>query len=172
MSIQVRKATLNDKAALRVLGIKTFKDTFEEHNTAEDMEQYIAKAFSDEQIENELKEENTVFFLAEDGDCVAGYAKVREGEKQEALGERKALELHRIYVDKDYLGKRIGNILLEACLAYAKDKAYETVWLGVWEHNPRAIAFYTKHGFEKFSDHVFVLGADVQTDWLLRKDIV
>lgn len=155
-----------------MLGIKTFKDTFEEHNTAEDMEQYIAKAFSDEQIEKELQEDKTVFFLAEDGDRVAGYAKVREGEKQEALGNTRALELHRIYVDKDYLGKRIGNILLEACLDYAKKAGYETVWLGVWEHNPRAIAFYTKHGFQKFSEHVFVLGADEQTDWLLRKDIV
>lgn len=172
MSLQTRRATLNDKTALRVLGIKTFKDTFEEHNTAEDMEQYIAKAFSDEQIEKELQEDKTVFFLAEDGERVAGYAKVREGEKQEALGNTRALELHRIYVDKDYLGKRIGNILLEACLDYAKKAGYETVWLGVWEHNPRAIAFYTKHGFQKFSAHVFVLGADEQTDWLLRKDIV
>lgn len=172
MSIETRRATLNDKSALCVLGIKTFKDTFEEHNTAEDMERYIAEAFSDEQIEKELQEEKTAFFLAEDGDRVAGYAKVREGEKQDALGNRRALELHRIYVDKDYLGKRIGNILLEACLDYAKKTGYETVWLGVWEHNPRAIAFYTKHGFKKFGEHVFVLGADEQTDWLLRKDIV
>jgi ribosomal protein S18 acetylase RimI-like enzyme len=172
MSIQIRRATLNDKTALRVLGIKTFKDTFGEHNTAEDMEQYIASAFSIEQIESELQEEKTVFFLAEDGNRVAGYAKVREGEKQEALGNRHALELHRIYVDKDYLGKRVGNMLLEACLDYAKHSAYQTVWLGVWEHNPRAIAFYTKYGFEKFGDHVFVLGGDEQTDWLLKKDIV
>jgi diamine N-acetyltransferase len=172
MSIQTRRATRHDKTALRVLGIKTFKDTFEEHNTAEDMEQYIATAFSDEQIEKELEEANTVFFLAEDGGRVVGYAKVRESETQQTLQNKYALELHRIYVDKDYLGKRIGNILLEACLEYAKTKGYETVWLGVWEHNPRAIAFYRKHGFEKFGDHVFVLGADEQTDWLLKKDIV
>jgi ribosomal protein S18 acetylase RimI-like enzyme len=171
-NIQLRRATLNDRNALRVLGIKTFKDTFEEHNTAEDMEQYIAAAFSDEQIGKELQEEKTIFFLAEEGGRVAGYAKVREGEKQEALGSKRALELHRIYVDKDYLGKRIGNLLLEACLEYAKQAGYQTVWLGVWEYNPRAIAFYTKHGFEKFSEHVFLLGADAQTDWLLKKDIV
>jgi ribosomal protein S18 acetylase RimI-like enzyme len=171
-SIQIRRATLNDKAALRVLGIKTFKDTFDEHNTAEDMEQYIAKAFSDAQLEKELQENNTVFFLAEEGGRIVGYAKVREGEKQKALGEERALELHRIYVDKDFFGKKIGNILLETCLDYAKTSGYKTVWLGVWEHNAKAIAFYKKHGFEKFSAHVFVLGGDEQTDWLMKKDIV
>lgn len=171
-TIQIRRATLNDKAALRILGINTFKDTFAEHNTAENMEQYIATAFSDAQLEKELKDKNQLFFLAEDGDRIAGYAKVREGKKQEALGEKRALELHRIYIDKDFFGKRIGNMLLEACLDYAKTSGYKTVWLGVWEHNARAIAFYKKHGFEKFSAHVFVLGGDEQTDWLMKKDIV
>lgn len=171
-NIQIRRATLNDKAALRVMGIKTFNDTFAEHNTAENMEQYIANAFSDAQLEKELQESNTFFFLAEDGDRIAGYAKVREGEKQEALGETRALELHRIYVDKDFFGKKVGNILLETCLEYAKTSGYKAVWLGVWEHNARAIAFYKKHGFEKFSAHVFVLGGDEQTDWLMKKDIV
>jgi ribosomal protein S18 acetylase RimI-like enzyme len=172
MSIQIRRATLHDKVALRALVIKTFRDTFDEHNTAEDMEQYVSKSFSEVQIEKELQEANTVFFLAVDGDRIAGYAKVREGEKQEVLGSKHALELHRIYVDKDYFGKKIGNILLETCFDYAKKTGYETVWLGVWEHNAKAIAFYKKHGFEKFSAHVFVLGADEQTDWLLKKDIV
>jgi ribosomal protein S18 acetylase RimI-like enzyme len=172
MSIQIRRATRNDKTALRALVIKTFRDTFDEHNTAEDMEQYVSKSFSEVQIEKELQEKNTVFFLAEDGDRIAGYAKVREGEKQEALRDKQALELHRIYVDKDYFGKKIGNILLAACIDYAKTAGYETVWLGVWEHNAKAITFYKKHGFEKFSAHVFVLGADEQTDWLMKKDIV
>jgi ribosomal protein S18 acetylase RimI-like enzyme len=172
MSIQIRRATLNDKAALRTLVIKTFRDTFDEHNTAEDMEQYVSKSFSEAQIENELKEEKTVFFLAADGDRIVGYAKVREGEKQEALGGKQALELHRIYVDKEYFGKKIGNILLDTCFDYTKQAGYKTIWLGVWEHNTKAIAFYTKHGFEKFGAHVFVLGADEQTDWLMKKDIV
>ncbi len=168
--IRMRKATVADKTTLCALGKKTFHETFDPYNTAEDMESYVSVAFTDEQLESELKEKDTVFFLAEDGAIPAGYIKLRKGEKQEALPEEQ-IELHRIYVDKEYFGQGVGEALLQAGLEYAKQAGCKVIWLGVWEENERAIAFYRKKGFEKFSSHVFLLGTDPQTDWLMKKDI-
>ncbi|HEY9006540.1 MAG TPA: GNAT family N-acetyltransferase [Ohtaekwangia sp.] len=170
-NITIRNAFFEDAETLCALGIQTFRETFDEHNTAEDMEQYLATAFTKEKLEQELEEKDTVFFLAEDNGEAIGYAKVRKGKEQEGLENDRALEIHRIYVAKSHLGKRIGNALMQACLDYAKEAGYEVVWLGVWEHNARAVSFYKKYGFEKFGAHTFVLGTDEQTDWLLKKKI-
>ncbi|HEY9046642.1 MAG TPA: GNAT family N-acetyltransferase [Ohtaekwangia sp.] len=170
-NITIRNAFFEDAETLCALGIQTFRETFDEHNTAEDMEQYLSSTFTKEKLQQELEEKDTVFFLAEEDDEVIGYAKVRQGEALSELGSDRALEIHRIYVAKSHLGKRIGNALMQACLEYAQEAGYEVVWLGVWEHNARAVSFYNKYGFEKFGAHTFVLGQDEQTDWLLKKSI-
>ena len=43
------------------------------------------------------------------------------------------------------------------------------MWLGVWEENHRANAFYRKHGYAEVGEHVFMLGADAQRDLILAK---
>lgn len=156
---------------LRELAIKTFEDTFREHNTAEDMALYREQNFGLSKLEMEWQEEGTVFFLAYTGTEAVGYAKVRKGEPLEALQFEVALEIERIYVHQDYLGRQVGKILLQACLHHARKAGYKTAWLGVWEHNTRAQAFYKKFGFERFSEHAFVLGGDAQTDWLMKKTL-
>ena len=167
--ISVRTCNQKDIETLVSLGIKTFRDTFDEFNTPQNMLLYINKTFSKKNIEQEMKVPGTVFFLAFDGRKAAGYAKVRSSEKPAGLNHDPVLEIERLYAHNDYIGKRVGHILLQTCLAFAKKKGCRTLWLGVWEKNARAISFYEKNGFVRFGEHPFMLGHDEQTDWLMEK---
>lgn len=153
------------------LGIKTFRDTFDDFNTPENMLRYINKTFTKKNIEREMTEAGTVYFLASDGRKPAGYAKLRASQQPEGLEVTSALELERLYAHNDYIGKRVGYMLMKTCLDFARKKGCKTIWLGVWENNARAIAFYQKLGFERFGQHTFVLGDDQQTDWLMKKEL-
>ena len=169
--ISVRTCNPKDIETLVSLSIKTFRDTFDEFNTAQNMLLYINNTFTKKRIEQEMKEPGSVFFLAFDGRRAAGYAKVRSSVRQANQSPDTGLEIERLYAHKDYIGKRVGHILLQTCLAFARKKGFKSLWLGVWEKNARAIAFYEKHGFVRFGEHPFILGRDVQTDWLMRKDL-
>lgn len=82
-----------------------------------------------------------------------------------------AIEIERLYAHKNYLGKRVGHMLMQTCLAFAKKMGCSVLWLGVWENNSRAIAFYERNGFVRFGQHTFMLGNDEQTDWLMKKTL-
>ena len=164
-----RPATLDDVNVLLEIGAKTFHDTFAEFNTEEDMKLYLEKTFTADQVKKDILDPSTTFLLAYDRHVVVGYAKLREGKKPAESNEEAGIEIERIYSRKDYLGKNVGKTLLQACFAIAQQRGYNVVWLGVWEHNPRAIAFYEKWGFEKFGSHPFLLGKDLQTDLLMKK---
>jgi ribosomal protein S18 acetylase RimI-like enzyme len=168
---RIREAGLKDAELLCALGRQTFTDSFESANTPENMRLYLEKTFSVERLRNEILEPGSVFIMIEDGDAVAGYVKVRTGHDPKELGNVKALEIERLYATKHYIGKQVGKMLMDAALSYAKDHDYSCVWLGVWEHNPRAIRFYEKYGFEKFGSHVFEVGTDPQTDLLMKKNL-
>ena len=167
----IRVGTLNDAPVLAALGAKTFYDTFSAHNTVEDMNLYLQKNFTLEHVEKEINDPASIFLLARDGDSVVGYAKLRSSEQPNELGDVPGLEIERIYSAKEYLGKKVGKALMLGCLAIAAKEGFKTVWLGVWEHNPKAIAFYEKWGFEKFGAHSFMLGTDAQTDLLMKKNL-
>lgn len=169
--ISVRTCNLKDIDVLVALGIKTFRDTFDEFNDPENMIRYINDTFTRKIIEHEMKEPGTVYFLALDGRKPVGYAKMRTSHTPPQLENGRAIELERLYVHRDYLGKRVGRLLMQTCLSHAEKKNAATVWLGVWEHNARAIAFYEKYGFSRFGQHTFLLGGDEQTDWLMKKDL-
>lgn len=167
----MRVADKGDLDLLRELGIKAFSNTFGPYNTAENMRLYLEKSFSREQLEAEMSDPAAVFLLAYDGDAVAGYVRLRRKENPEGLNSVNALEIERLYAAPEYIGRQAGRILMEASIHYAMEKGSDTIWLGVWEKNARAIRFYEKHGFEKFGEHVFMLGTDAQTDWLMKKAI-
>ena len=169
--ISVRTCNAKDIDALVSLGIKTFRDTFDEYNSPENMIRYINDTFTKKIIEHEIRQPGTVYFLAFDGRRAVGYAKIRSSHAPRQLGSTSSLEIERLYAHRDYLGKRVGHMLMQTCLAYAKKKGVQTLWLGVWENNPRAISFYEKNGFVRFGEHTFMLGEDAQTDWLMKKDI-
>ncbi len=166
----IGKADQQDLPALRKLAISIFTATYETHNNREDFKAYMYEAFSDGKIESEFLETGTQFFVAMEADELVGYARVREStEVNHLLGESN-MELQRLYVDKPWQGKGIADQLIAACEDYAR-ASKDWIWLDVWERNPKAINFYRKHGYEKFSEHTFLLGQDAQVDWLMRKRI-
>jgi diamine N-acetyltransferase len=169
--ITVRTCNAKDIDTLVSLGIKTFRDTFDEFNDPANMILYINKTFTRKVIEEEMKQAGAVFFLAIDARQAVGYARLRASPTPAGLNGTATLEIERLYVHRDYLGKRVGHMLMQTCLAYAKKKDCKTLWLGVWEKNARAISFYERNGFERFGEHTFMLGNDAQTDWLMKKEL-
>ncbi len=169
--VRIRPVTEKDIDLLREVSIQSFRDLLEKSNTAEDMKLYIDKNLSYEQLKNEFDDKRNAFFLTFDGDKAMAFLKLRTGYAPDELLGMKALEIERLYCIQEYVGKQIGKVLMQTSLDYAKDHSYEVVWLGVWEHNPRAYSFYQKWGFEKFGSHIFLLGTDPQTDWLMKRSV-
>jgi diamine N-acetyltransferase len=168
--ITIRPASLKDAQLLAELSAKTFYETFASFNTEEDIKSYIGENFNTGQVTAELQESDTTYLLAQQDGSVVGYAKLRK-RVQYDLTKENTIEIERIYSSKEYLGKGVGKRLMEACLNLAAQSGHKVIWLGVWEHNPRAISFYKKWGFEEFGSHPFVLGNDIQTDLLMKKNL-
>ncbi|PYS87943.1 MAG: GNAT family N-acetyltransferase [Acidobacteria bacterium] len=168
----IRSATAADVALLAELGARTFYETFVADNSPEDMAAYLAAAFSPEQQAAELADRRSNFFVAEIDGRAVGYAQLRAGEIPACVAGAKPIELARMYVSKDWLGQGVGEALMRACLEQARASGYQTIWLGVWEHNARAQAFYRKWDFRVIGAHIFQLGSDPQTDLLMERALV
>lgn len=167
----IRKATAIDAASIARLSRKTFYETFAESNTPENMEKFMSEQFTEETLSKEVLEGNADFLLAEENGVALGYAKLQDGARHSVFGEAGAIEISRIYVDNAIIGRGVGKQLMDTCIEIARKKGKTIIWLGVWEQNQRAISFYLKAGFLKFGEHEFILGNDVQTDWLMLKHI-
>lgn len=170
--IRIRYGTVADADLLAELGARTFSDTFAKDNTAEDMRAYLAANFALAKQATELSDPTAVFLIAEAGNLAIGYAKLQSGEPPAGASGKKVIEIVRLYVVQDWLGQGAGAALMRACLDEARQRGHDTIWLGVWEHNPRAIAFYRKWGFVEFGSHEFRLGSDVQTDFLMQRPVI
>jgi ribosomal protein S18 acetylase RimI-like enzyme len=155
-------------AALQQIGRQTFAETFAESNTAENMAKYLEEAYAYEKISAELNDANSVFYFAMMEDKVIGYLKLNFGASQTELKDNDALEIERIYVLKEFHGKKVGQLLFDKAIEVAKAQHVAYVWLGVWEENKRALRFYSKNGFVEFDQHVFVLGDEAQTDIMMK----
>lgn len=171
--IKIRRAEIEDAETLADLSYKTFWDAFHEHpeNAPEDMAAYMEKAFSNETLRAELSDENVIFIIAEFENELAGYAKITLGAIEDGIVAEKPIELNRLYSHQKFLGKGIGQKLMDECFQIAKENDCDAMWLGVWEFNPRAQAFYKKYGFREVGTHIFQLGSDPQTDLLMQKDL-
>jgi ribosomal protein S18 acetylase RimI-like enzyme len=167
--LHLRQAKLEDAAALTELAARTFYDAFAATNTPENMQAYMSAAFTVEQFAAELRDPQSAFLLAELAGQLVGYAKLVRGEVPECVPAPRAVELSRLYVDQRVLGQGVGPTLLQACFDLARREAYPAIFLGVWEHNPRAQAFYRKWGFVRVGEHLFQMGDDAQTDWWMYR---
>lgn len=168
---KVRRALPTDAPLLASLGAQTFSETFAPYNTEEDMAQYLAESFNVEHQHAELADEATCFLIADINNEPAGYAMLRRGKPPTGVVARPPIELVRLYVSKQWLGQGVGETLMRACLHEARQQGCQTLWLGVWEHNARARAFYRKWQFEEFGEHSFQLGGDLQNDFLMRRSV-
>jgi len=154
---------------LSELGARTFAETFAADNTPEDLAAYMATSFNVAQQSAELKDPASTFLIAELDGRAAGYAKLHDGKPEQGVEGAKPVELVRLYVSREWLGRGIGEQLMRACLDEARQAGHETIWLGVWERNARAQAFYRKWNFRPVGEHEFQLGADLQRDILLER---
>ena len=169
----IRLGTAGDAAALARAGAAFFAETFGAANTREDMAAYLTEAFSETRQRSDLSSDNSRVWLAIDGTGqIVGYAHVRLGaplpDGASIRGERPA-EIARLYADRGYHGRGLGAALMATSLAGARAWAADLIWLGVWERNARAIAFYEKHGFRIVGSQQFMLGADRQTDHVMAR---
>lgn len=169
--IEIRTASFETLENLLNLAVKIFKETFESVNNPDDFKKYMDEAFTLEQFRIEFHEKGSQFFEVANDDSLIGYARLRENNEVDNYLGKAHIELQRIYVDAAWQGKGIANSLLRTCEDYAQNCGKEWIWLGVWEHNPKAQNFYKKHGYEKFSEHKFMVGNDEQTDWLMKKKL-
>ncbi len=173
MKLQIRKAKLADAEVLARVGWQSFDEAFAEHpaNHPDDMKIYMDEAFAVSTIAADLQDEKTIYLIAEIDEAAAGYAKVKFDAREEGITGDKTLELCRLYALDKFIGKGVGKSLMLALFEIAEAEKCDTIWLGVWEFNYRAQEFYRKFGFEKCGEHVFQLGSDPQTDWIMERNI-
>lgn len=142
----IEKLMSSDISQLQIIGRETFYETFSEHNSEENMRNYLKDGFSDEKLSTELANENSEFYFAKIEEKMVGYMKLNFGTAQTEQVDENAMEI-------------------------AQKKHVTFIWLGVWEENPRAIQFYKKNGFVEFDKHFFTLGDDQQVDLLMRREL-
>ncbi|NCB51229.1 MAG: GNAT family N-acetyltransferase [Clostridia bacterium] len=167
----IRKCTIDDLPVLQDISRSTYKHTFASMNTEDDMNAYLDDAFNTEKLKNELLNEPSFFYFVYADDRLAGYLKLNESDAQTDIHDSSSLELERIYVLGGFQGKGVGRFLMNKAISVASERNKAYIWLGVWEKNESALAFYKKNGFYPMGTHAFVMGNDVQTDYLMRKDI-
>jgi len=172
-NLKIRRGNPRDAETLAPLAVKIFNDTFAANplNKPEDMQAYIAEFMSVAAFEQELSDKDSVFFIAESDGEMVGYAKLKESSTEDSVADANPIELCRLYVAHEFHGKGVAEKLMNECFAEATGKSFQTMWLGVWEFNFRAQRFYEKLGFSKVGNHIFQLGSDAQTDFVMERKL-
>lgn len=165
--VRIRAATLADATVLAELGERTFRDSFASYNSAENMEAFLASHYRPELQTAELRDPRNLYLLAEVSGVPAGFALLRDGTREQGVEGERPLNLARLYVDRPFLGAKVGAALMARCLEEGRARGHDVLWLGVWEHNARARAFYARWGFAEVGEMSFLLGSDLQHDFVL-----
>lgn len=170
-SVHIRRADEADAAAVADLAARTFAQAYGPDNLPTNIDLYIERSFNHAQILSDLRDPGTHYLLAEAGPRAVGYGVLREASPPEIDLDGRPTELARIYVEPDRIGGGIGSLLLRDCLRLARELGLDTIWLGVCRRNSRAVAFYRKSGFEVVGTQNFVLGRDVQVDYIMARPL-
>lgn len=165
------KCTSEHLPDLQAISRETFTETFKEQNSPEHLDAYLEKAYDQKQLALELANPESQFYFVCSGDEVAGYLKINVGETQSEEMGADSLEVERIYVKKKFHKQGLGRLLLGKAFEIAAEMGKQKVWLGVWEHNENAIAFYKKKGFVQTGAHPFYMGDDKQIDLIMTKTL-
>jgi len=166
--IAINKVTIDEIGQLQDISRRAFYEAFSADNTEEDMKKYLEEGLSVEKLTSELNDPNSEFYFATLDNSVIGYLKINFGQSQTELKGDQSLEIERIYVLKEFQGKKVGQLLFDNAIRIARQKNFDYVWLGVWEKNLRAAKFYQRNGFVEFDKHIFKLGNDEQTDIMMK----
>lgn len=170
-NIKLVRITTSQINELCEISKQTFIETFAIVNTKDNMDEYLESHLTIGKLTAEINNPNSAFYFATSDQKIVGYLKINSGAAQTESIHNNSLEIERIYVLKEFQRLKIGQILFDKAIDIAKKKEKELVWLGVWEHNTRAIQFYKKNGLVQFDSHIFKLGNDQQTDILMKIDL-
>ena len=171
MSIAMKKCTNEELETLQEISIETFKATFQEQNSPENIKAYLETAFTLSKLKKEMADNFSHFYFVYFHGEVAGYLKVNMNDAQtEEIGDD-ALEIERIYIRNKFQGSGLGKYVLNEAMKIAEECAKTRIWLGVWENNINALGFYKKMGFVKAGAHSFYMGDEKQTDYIMIKTL-
>ena len=171
MTVNIKKCTIEDLRMLQEISYVTFNETFKHQNSTENMKTYLASAFNLKQLEKELSNSSSQFFFVYFNNEVAGYLKVNINDAQsEEMGDE-TLEIERIYIMSKFQKHGLGKYLLNKAIEIAMECNKQKIWLGVWERNENAIAFYKKMEFVQTGFHPFYMGDEEQTDFIMTKTL-
>lgn len=166
--IEIKQVVANQISELQEICRKTFYEAFKAENTEEDMLKYLEEGFALDRLTAELNNKDSQFYFALAGQEIIGYMKLNSGRAQTEQKEDHSLEIERIYVLPQFFGKKVGQLLFEKAYEVSQCLEVDYLWLGVWEHNHRALKFYRRNGFVEFGKHLFMLGDDEQTDLTMK----
>ncbi len=164
---RLRRARDADAPSLAVLAERTFRDTFGPRNSPENMDTHCARVFGPEIQLREIGQAGLVTTIAEVDRRMAGFSQLRLAHSHPSVAAKSPAELARLYVDAEWQGHGVGGHLIQDARETAEREGCDRLWLGVWEHNPKAMAFYREHGFEVVGTHAFMLGHDRQRDLVM-----
>ena len=167
----IQLAEPSDAPSLAELAEKTFRDAFAQFINKKDFESYVAQSFTENQIRSELFDSASTFLIAKLKDKWVGYAKLYQSPPPDCVKLLPTIELARLYSIQQYLGSGIGAALLEACVDYARNRAFKSIWLSSWQENHRGNAFYVKMQFENIGAKTFAIGSDIQEDYIFARPI-
>jgi diamine N-acetyltransferase len=169
MTMSIKKCTLEELFILQKISYETFNETFNDQNSPENMKAYLERAFNLKQLEKELSNNSSQIFFVYFNNEVAGYLKVNTSDAQsEEMGDE-SLEIERIYIKNKFQKHGLGKFLLNKAIEIAVEHNKKEIWLGVWEKNENAIAFYKKMGFVQTGVHAFYMGDEEQMDFIMTK---
>lgn len=168
----VRALTTADAAGYSAFAERLFRETYADGYDPADIDDYVSHSFSESRQIAEITEPGGRVLAIEDaGHGLLGYAHLRQTPAPPALEGRSALEISRFYVDKRWHGHGIARVLMSACIAEARSRGVDALWLLVYQDNPRAIAFYEKSGFRRSGTQPFKLGSRVDQDWVMVRSV-
>ncbi|MDQ6418495.1 GNAT family N-acetyltransferase [Paenibacillus sp. LHD-117] len=169
--IAIKKCTLEDSRKLQVISYETFNETFKEQNSPDTLNDYLERAFNLNQLEGELSNPFSQFYFIYLNDEVAGYLKINTDDAQSEKMGHESLEIERIYIKRNYQKHGLGKQLLNEAMEIAEKRNKKKIWLGVWEKNENAIAFYKRKGFVQTGVHSFYMGNEEQIDFIMTKTL-
>lgn len=167
----IRPATLEEAATLADLGARTFRETFEAICSPEDLAAFLAGAYGEALQRAELADPSRPARILEIGGVPSGFLQLRLGHREPGVPGLRPVELQRIYLLRAAQGSGGGAALMAEAVDLAVAWGADTLWLGVWENNHRALAFYARSGFREVGEHIFQIGSQVDRDLILARDL-
>ena len=167
MTTMIKKCTQRELHELQDISITTFTETFQEQNSPEHLHTYLKTAYDLKQLEREIANPSSHFFFVYLNEEAAGYLKINTDDAQTETMGNDSLEVERIYVKKAFQKHGLGKLMMNKAFEIARAQQKKKIWLGVWEANENAIAFYQKKGFVQKGSHSFFMGDDEQVDLIM-----